>query len=97
MLPWSAGVPLSFGQSDMPDTWRPDRAIQVRIAAATCDAFSVLFTDAAEAIVARRLGEASPLPVDYPTIDDGLETMVFIEAALASARAGGWVELNAYR
>jgi predicted dehydrogenase len=61
------------------------------------DAFSVLFTDAAEAIVARRLGEASPLPVDYPTIDDGLETMVFIEAALASARAGGWVELNAYR
>jgi hypothetical protein len=38
-----------------------------------------------------------PVPVDYPTIDDGLETMVFIEAALASSRAGGWIDLNAYR
>jgi predicted dehydrogenase len=61
------------------------------------EAFAVLYADAAEAIVARRLGEAPPSPVDYPTIDDGLETMVFIEAALASSHAGGWVELAKYR
>jgi len=62
------------------------------------EAFAVLYADAAEAIVARRLGEApEPLLRDYPTIDDGLETMVFIEAAIASSRAGGWVELDTYR
>lgn len=61
------------------------------------EAFAVLYADAAEAIVARRLGEAPPFPVDYPTIDDGLETMIFIEAALASSRAGSWAELADYR
>lgn len=61
------------------------------------EAFAVLYADAAEAMVARRLGESEPDLSDYPTIDDGLESMVFIEAALSSSQSGTWVELARYR
>jgi predicted dehydrogenase len=62
------------------------------------EAFAVLYADAAEAIVARRLGAAfDPLCRDYPTVDDGVETMVFIGAALESSRNGGWVDLAPHR
>jgi len=57
------------------------------------EAFATLYADAAEAIVARQLGEPpSRLALDYPTVEDGAETMKFIAAALQSSRSGGWVD-----
>ncbi len=57
------------------------------------EAFAILYADAAEAIVARCLG-AKPdrLVLDMPTVEDGVRTMKFIEAALESSRIGGWVD-----
>jgi hypothetical protein len=55
------------------------------------DAFAVLYEEAAEAIVSRRLGEPPRRPLgDMPTVFDGVQTMKFVEAALASSRAGRW-------
>jgi predicted dehydrogenase len=57
------------------------------------EAFAVLYADAAEAIVARRLGERlDRLAHDFPTIGDGIRTMKFIAAALESVRTGRWAE-----
>jgi predicted dehydrogenase len=57
------------------------------------EAFAVLYGDAAEAIVARRLGaKPDPLTRDMPSVEDGVRTMRFIEAALESARTGGWAD-----
>jgi predicted dehydrogenase len=55
------------------------------------EAFAVLYADAAEAIVARKRGEPlDRLARDFPTVDDGVRTMKFIEAALESSRSGAW-------
>ncbi|MCB1488672.1 MAG: Gfo/Idh/MocA family oxidoreductase [Bauldia sp.] len=57
------------------------------------EAFGVLYADAAEAIVARKLGvKPDPLALDFPTVEDGARTMQFIAAALESAHTGGWVD-----
>jgi predicted dehydrogenase len=57
------------------------------------EAFAVLYLDAAEMIVARRLGtKPDPLVLDMPTVEDGVRTMRFIEASLESARTGGWAD-----
>ncbi len=41
-----------------------------------------------------RGGEPDPLALDFPTVDDGLRGMLFIEAVVGSARAGGgWTRL----
>ncbi len=57
------------------------------------EAFAVLYADAAEAIVARKLGkEPDRLALDFPTVEDGARTMKFIDAALESSRTGGWVD-----
>lgn len=62
------------------------------------EAFAVLYAEAAEAIVARRLGEApEPYLKDCPSVDDGVETMVFIDAAMESTRTGAWMELQPRR
>ena len=56
------------------------------------EAFATLYEDAADAIVARRLGRAPERPLrDMPTVEDGVQTMKFVEAALASSRLGQWV------
>jgi predicted dehydrogenase len=56
------------------------------------EAFAVLYAEAAEAIVSRRLGEAPRAPLDdMPTVFDGVQTMKFVEAALASSRDGRWM------
>ena len=35
-----------------------------------------------------------PEMIDYPTVDDGVEGVRFVEACLASSEAGGiWVDL----
>jgi predicted dehydrogenase len=59
------------------------------------EAFAVLYADYAELITARREGRApDPLATTAPTGSDGLEGCRFVEAALASHRAGGaWVEV----
>ena len=47
------------------------------------EAFAVLYADAAEAIVARKLGkQPDRLALDFPTVEDGAYTMKFITAAL---------------
>lgn len=58
------------------------------------EAFANLYTDAAEAIVARRTGTtANPLALEFPTVEDGARGIKFVEAALASSQAGGiWTD-----
>ncbi len=57
------------------------------------EAFAVLYAEAAAAIVARRLGQAPAIPVDdMPTVEDGVRTMKFIEAALESSAKGAWAD-----
>jgi predicted dehydrogenase len=57
------------------------------------EAFAVLYAEAAEAIVARRLGRKTDgLVPDMPTVEDGVRTMRFIEAALESSRTGSWAD-----
>ncbi|MEZ5666881.1 MAG: Gfo/Idh/MocA family oxidoreductase [Alphaproteobacteria bacterium] len=58
-------------------------------------AFANLYRDFAHILIARRLGEpVDPLWTDLPTIDDGVATMRFHEAAVASSDGDGrWVAL----
>jgi predicted dehydrogenase len=57
------------------------------------EAFAVLYADAAEAIVARKLGKApNRLALDFPTVEDGAHTLKFITAAVESAATGRWVD-----
>ncbi|HET7714096.1 MAG TPA: Gfo/Idh/MocA family oxidoreductase [Bauldia sp.] len=57
------------------------------------EAFAVLYADAAEAIVARRLGKKpNRLALDFPNVVDGAHTMKFIEAAVESSRTGTWAD-----
>ena len=57
------------------------------------EAFANLYSDAAEAIAARRTGTtADPLALDFPTVEDGAKGMKMIEAAVESSAKGGvWV------
>lgn len=58
------------------------------------EAFATLYAEIAEAIRAARSGDAPPAGVDFPTLDDGIEGLAFIEAALRSSAEGGrWVRL----
>jgi predicted dehydrogenase len=58
------------------------------------EAFAVLYAEVAEAIVARRNGEwPLRLPATLPTVEDGVRTMQFIEAALESSRSGSWTAI----
>ena len=58
------------------------------------EAFANLYADASEAIAARISDQAAdPLSLDFPTIDDGVRGMKFVEAALQSRdRNGAWVD-----
>lgn len=54
------------------------------------EGFANVYSDAAEAIAARRAGvEADPLALHFPTAEDGLSGVAFVEAAVASSAAGG--------
>lgn len=58
------------------------------------EAFAVLYSEAAEAIISRRLGEKPRHSInDMPTVYDGVQTMKFIEAALASSKERIWKSL----
>lgn len=58
------------------------------------EAFATIYTEAASAIVAARAGRKPDADVTYPTIEDGIEGMKFIEAAVASSKAGNiWTKV----
>jgi predicted dehydrogenase len=60
------------------------------------EAFGNLYREAFRAIAAEIEGRPIPSDVDFPTLDDGIAGMRFIEAAVESARRGSvWVKLPA--
>ena len=59
------------------------------------EGFATIYTEAAKAINAARSGEALDPSVIYPTIEDGVDGMRFIEAAVASSRDGNvWRDIG---
>ncbi|SFU54150.1 Gfo/Idh/MocA family protein [Pseudoduganella namucuonensis] len=61
------------------------------------DAFAALYSEIASHLLARRCANSGAAAGDarFPTIDDGLRGVLFIEAVQASSRAGGvWVSLS---
>ncbi|MBB3999968.1 Gfo/Idh/MocA family protein [Aureimonas pseudogalii] len=58
------------------------------------EAFATIYGEVAGAIVAARTGAAVDPQATFPTVEDGLDGMRFIEAAVASSRAGNvWTDL----
>ena len=58
------------------------------------EAFGNIYREAFRAIAAEVAGKPLPPDLDYPTIDDGVIGMAFIEATVKSARHGAkWVKL----
>ena len=58
------------------------------------EAFGNLYREAFRAIRAEVSGKKLPAALDYPTIDDGVDGMAFIETAVKSSRLGAkWVKL----
>jgi predicted dehydrogenase len=59
------------------------------------EAFANLYVDIADAILARRDGlQADPLAYLFPTVEDGMLGMCFVEAAVASHKQNGrWTSL----
>jgi hypothetical protein len=60
------------------------------------EAFANIYREAARAIRAEVNGSLTPEGLDFPTVDEGLEGMAFINAAVQSAKAGGvWTKMPA--
>jgi predicted dehydrogenase len=58
------------------------------------EAFATLYREVAEAIVALRQGEPLSPETLFPTVDDGVKGLSFIDAAIRSSIAGGvWTRL----
>lgn len=58
------------------------------------EGFANIYTEAARAIRAARDGKAPPADVLYPSVEDGVKGVAFIEACVASSTAGGtWVKV----
>lgn len=58
------------------------------------EGFATIYTEAARAIIARRKGEKVDASVIYPTIEDGVKGVAFVEACIASSRRNGsWIKL----
>ena len=59
------------------------------------EALANVYANACDTIRARLQGaEPDPLALDFPTVDDGLRGMLFIEAVVRSARSGEkWMRL----
>jgi predicted dehydrogenase len=61
------------------------------------EAFANIYRDAFRAISAEVEGRPIPRNLDFPTIDDGVEGMAFIEAVVRSSRLGArWVKPAAH-
>lgn len=61
------------------------------------EAFATLYAEIAQAIrAARKGGPKADKAAHFPTLDDGIDGVAFIEAVVASsARGGRWVKLSA--
>jgi predicted dehydrogenase len=58
------------------------------------EAFANLYSEAAAAINARKTGKPVDSRVVYPTVDDGVKGVAFVEACVASSRRNGaWVSV----
>ncbi|MBB2698516.1 UNVERIFIED_ORG: hypothetical protein GGD58_002173 [Rhizobium pisi] len=58
------------------------------------EAFATIYTEAAHAINAHKKGKAVDKAVVYPTVDDGVKGVAFVEACVASSKKNGaWVKL----
>ena len=58
------------------------------------EGFATIYAEAARAIIARRKGEALDPAVTYPTIDDGVKGVAFVEACVQSSkRNSAWVKV----
>ncbi|SEF06652.1 Predicted dehydrogenase [Rhizobiales bacterium GAS188] len=58
------------------------------------EGFATIYSEVAKAIFADRLGKKPPSEVLFPSVEDGVKGMAFIEAAVASSRKGArWVKL----
>jgi predicted dehydrogenase len=58
------------------------------------EAFANIYTEAARAIRDAMEGHQNGAPYDFPTVEDGLEGMRFIERAVASANVQAWVSME---
>ena len=56
------------------------------------EAFANIYAEVAQERMARNLGETIREPL-YPRIEDGADTMAFIEACVASQASRGWVDV----
>jgi predicted dehydrogenase len=97
---------LVFSPLDSPVEWRtlngpgtlPFSARSTRIVAghpeAFLEAFANIYSDAAEAIAARRTGQtADPLALHFPSARDGAVGLKFVQAAIESSKNGGtWTD-----
>ncbi len=60
------------------------------------EGFATIYSEVAEAIVAARTGGRSSAEVTFPTVEDGVKGLVFIETAVRSSKAGGvWTRMEA--
>jgi len=58
------------------------------------EGFATVYAEIAQAIHAAREGRPVPAEVDFPTIEDGVHGVAFIEAAVRSSAAGAaWVDV----
>jgi predicted dehydrogenase len=58
------------------------------------EGFATIYREAADVITAHRAGRDAPADVLYPTIEDGLKGMQFVDACVRSSkRDGAWVKL----
>jgi predicted dehydrogenase len=58
------------------------------------EGFATIYTEAAKAILAKRKGEKISADVVYPTVEDGVKGVAFVEACIASSkRNGAWTKL----
>ena len=58
------------------------------------EAFATIYSEAANAIDARRTGSELDKSVIYPTVDDGVKGVAFVEACIRSSKDNGnWVKL----
>ncbi|MBZ4689639.1 MAG: oxidoreductase [Cereibacter sp.] len=59
------------------------------------EAFANIYAEAAEAIIAHRSGSEAPAGVTFPTLQDGLEGMMFVDACIRSSQKNAaWVSLK---
>jgi predicted dehydrogenase len=59
------------------------------------EGFATIYSEAAEAIRAHQAGKPVPDGVIYPTVEDGLTGVAFVDACVrSSSRNGAWVSLN---